>query len=59
MTGTVTAERHLKIRGYTLTQHWFWIKPPGLDEPSEDDWSAICYLCDEWDYGGLIPGESR
>jgi hypothetical protein len=47
-----TATKHLEDRGYMLTSEWTWWKPPSL-RLSEDDLSAIGYLIDEWDYGGL------
>lgn len=43
---------YLRGRGFTLTRHWFWLKPDGL-EMTPDDWGAINFLIDEWDFGGL------
>lgn len=43
----------LEARGYVLTDHWSWRLPPGQEEPCDDEWSAIAFLVDEWDYGAI------
>lgn len=48
------AINHLRDRGYRLTRSADWVSPPGNHEVTERDWSAIQYLIDEWDYGGLV-----
>lgn len=50
--GNWNAQKHLTDRGYILTPKWEWISPT-VDEPEEEDWSAINYLAWEWDFGGL------
>ena len=47
-----TAINYLRERGYHLKANWTWRKPDDV-EPSEKDISAIRFLIDEWDYGGL------
>lgn len=44
---------HLESRGYRLLPSWDWLKPAGL-EPSEDDISAVTFMFQEWDYGGIV-----
>lgn len=46
------AIEHLEARGYVLTRDFRWVVPEGLS-PSEDDLSAISFLIQEWDYGGI------
>jgi hypothetical protein len=43
----------LRTQGYELTRHWTWIAPTPNHVPSEKEWSAIYFLIDEWDFGGL------
>lgn len=54
--GPGTAEEnalvHLEGNGFVLTEKWTWRKPKG-HVLSARDWSAIQYMCDDWDYGGL------
>ena len=50
--GDQAAEAHLRAAGYVLTPSWEWEAPEG-HTPTERDLSAIDYLIDEWDYGGL------
>lgn len=44
---------HLQIAGYKLHADWTWTRPTPEHEPTERDRSAIRYLIDEWDFGGL------
>ena len=43
---------HLYGRGFELTKGWLWRAPPGYT-PDEADLSAIEFLVQEWDFGGL------
>jgi len=43
---------HLESRGFKLTREWTWLAPEGR-VPDEDDWSAIDFLIDEYDFAGL------
>jgi hypothetical protein len=42
---------HLKNSGFTWASGM--IKAPEDYEPTEEDYSAIDYLCQEWDYGWI------
>lgn len=48
------AMQYLKAAGYRLTRQWFWIKPTPAHSPTDKEWSAICFLVDEWDFGGIV-----
>jgi len=43
----------LKSRGYTLTRDWHWIEPETDYLVAPEEWAAINYLFEEWDFGGL------
>jgi len=45
------AVKFLEARGYKLGRDWRWESP---HKPSEEEIRAICYLIDEWDYGGIV-----
>lgn len=48
------AMAHLFARGYRLHRDYSWSPPHHPDHVVTDrDLSAIAYLIDEWDYGGL------
>lgn len=47
------ALRHLESKGFLLTRGWDWVGPHGY-EPTEEDLSAIQFLIEEWDFGGLL-----
>ena len=47
------AIKYLQDRGWRLNRRWQWIKPHPSHEPAEREWSAIEYLIDEWDFGGV------
>lgn len=51
--GDSEACRYLEGRGYKLRSDWQWDVTDVTDE-LERDVSAIQYLIDEWDYGGLV-----
>lgn len=42
-------------RGFMLTRRWTWVPPVPMDYGmlDEKEYSAILYLVQEWDYGGL------
>lgn len=50
--GDDAAMKHLREAGYILSPSWEWEAPAGR-VPTERDLSAIDYLIDEWDFGGL------
>lgn len=47
----------LQEQGYVLTEEFEWKLPPGRREhgiePTEEEWSAIAFLIDEWDFGSI------
>lgn len=51
--GDLNAQTYLKSKGYRLTRQWFWVKPNTEHIPTEEEYSAINYLCWEWDFGGF------
>jgi hypothetical protein len=51
--GDAEATAFLKSAGYRANPDWTWARPKPGHEPTERERSAICYLIDEWDYGGL------
>lgn len=51
--GEQKAIAHLEGRGFVLTRQWTWIKPTPDYQLDNDDWGAVGFLIDEWDWGGL------
>lgn len=49
------AETHLTDRGWTITPHWMCIPPERFIEI--DEWDALQFLINEWDYGYGGPGK--
>lgn len=45
--------RWLEARGYVLLSSFYWTHPT-RSNPTPEEWEAIDYLIDEWDYGGFI-----
>jgi hypothetical protein len=46
----------LEKRGFVLTSAFEWRLPPGVKtwaELTTDEQNCICFLCDEWDFGGV------
>lgn len=43
----------LAERGYVETREWEWRLPTPDHEPTEEELSAIFFMQDEWDYGGI------
>ena len=50
---------YLEQRGYLLTDSWEWVLPHPGHEPTEEETSAIIYMMQEWDWGGLSSGDSK
>jgi hypothetical protein len=50
------AMRYLKEAGYVLTSRWEWLRPRERSdqEPTEKEISAVRFLIDEWDFGGIV-----
>jgi len=46
------AIKFLEDAGYKLTKEWNWIIPPG-HKPTEREYDAMDYMCNEWDFGGF------
>jgi len=51
--GDELATKYLQERGYALTKDWYWVIPP-RHKPTKKEIDAVAYLCDEWDFGGMI-----
>ncbi len=52
--GDHLAMTHLERRGYILQKDWTW-RHLNIDHvPNSADLSAVMYLIQEWDFGGLI-----
>jgi hypothetical protein len=49
-----TACLFLEGLGYRLTAEWFWVPPSPGHVVTPKERSAIEFLIDEWDYGGVI-----
>ncbi len=52
--GADKAHRHLLNKGFTFDRKGFIHPPQGgydYNKDTEDTWGAVCFLCDEWDYG--------
>ena len=49
-----TAIKYLEAKGFVQQRNWCWLRPSPTYEMTEKDWSAIQFLCDEWDMGGLV-----
>lgn len=47
------AIRFLEAAGYTLRRDWHWDLPAADYKPTAREISAIRYLFDEWDFGGI------
>ena len=47
---------YLQKRGFILRKDWQWFKPKSV-VITDEDMSAIMYLIQEWDFGGLIDNE--
>lgn len=45
----------LESHGYQLTRKYTWIRPAFFHRPTADEWDAIHYLAEEWDWGGFEP----
>jgi len=46
----------LQKRGFKLINTWDWRPPEGINKWSDlsaDERDCICFLCDEWDFGGV------
>lgn len=52
--GDTEAIAYLESRGYVLGKDFRWTAPAGVTQPTARDWSAICYLIDEWDFGSVL-----
>lgn len=52
------ATEFLTNRGYSLQRNWMWVAPAHvrtLDDMAIEEYDAMLFLIQEWDYGGLIP----
>jgi hypothetical protein len=44
----------LEQAGYRLMRGFVWKKPTPEHQPTAQELSAICFLADEWDFGGIV-----
>lgn len=44
----------LKMAGYRLRGDWQWTLPNPLHVPTEEELSAVAYMMEQWDFGGII-----
>lgn len=49
------AVKFLESRGYYRTEWYEWVPPAGQDHIKTDEWKALAFLRDEWDYGLFAP----
>ena len=46
----------LEKQGFKLRKDWRWQAPAGR-EPTQEEIRAVCFLVDEWDFGGIVQTE--
>jgi hypothetical protein len=51
--GDRMAMRFLEDAGYRLRRDWQWTPPKPDHLPTDREVSAVYYLVDEWDFGGI------
>lgn len=51
--------KFLEAAGYRMTRTFFWVLPTPDHVPTEKEYSAIDFLIDEWDFGGIVKAGSR
>jgi hypothetical protein len=51
--GEDKAMGYLQSRGFVLTKGWEWKKPRKNYQLTDDEVEAICFLIQEWDFGGI------
>lgn len=44
----------LKAQGFELLESFSWVPPNGGDSISDDEWKAIDFLMQEWDFEGVV-----
>jgi len=49
----------LQARGYKLRVDFHWDAPKPSRTPSPDEYSALAFLADEWDFGWIVEEEIR
>lgn len=54
-----TAIKYLKDRGYVLTDKWLWRKPHPDYKPTVKEFSAMQFLFEEWDFGGIEASDNE
>lgn len=53
-----TAVKFLEDAGYKIRRDWQWELPASDHTPTEKEISAIRFLIDEWDFGGIYRANS-
>lgn len=46
----------LKARGWVLNKQWLWEPPARHHQANYYEYRCICFLIEEWDYGGIAYG---
>lgn len=49
----------LYARGYILTNDWCWKPPARFHTISQEEYTCMLFLVQEWDYGGIIYGKEN
>jgi len=50
---TTEAINYLENHGWILTRQWQWKRLDGRRKPRRKEWRAMCFLIEEWDFGGV------
>jgi hypothetical protein len=56
--GEDKAMAFLKEKGWHLSETWYYNHPTG-HEPTEEEWRALDFLIQEWDFGYHPPVEVK
>lgn len=43
----------LKSRGYQLLSNYHWKPPTKMHQPTAEEYDAVSFMINEWDYGGI------
>jgi hypothetical protein len=53
--GEEKAIQFLQSHGYHLQRDWRWKLPDPKHQITNAEYEAMCFLVDEWDFGGIAP----
>lgn len=51
--GEEKAINYLESKGYILTRNCLWKLPNKNHKITQEEYTALCFLIDEWDFGGI------